>query len=160
MLGEAARVHAIREWSPGPLGARWGATYEELLARPKRARAWQHDRALASAAVRAPGAVRFVESLGDRGEDFRASLLGADPDRVVAAERAIAASSPALRSADAGGIVHYRRRYPGDPYLRLWSGLVLGEQGRRALAAGEFAGAIESGLDRSRAAAYLADSYA
>jgi hypothetical protein len=154
-LGDAAHEYAVRTWSPEVVSGLWGATYGELLARPKRTPVWRRDPVLEAAAGRAPGAARFVESLGDRGEHFRASLLSADRDRVAAAERAIATSSPVLRSADSGGVLHYRRHYPDDPYLRLWSGLVLGEQGRRALAAGEFAGAMKQGLERS--AAYLAE---
>jgi hypothetical protein len=132
--------------------------YEDMLAGSKRTRRWERDPDLAAAAARAPGSARFVESLGHKGIHFRDSLLGGHPEAAVAAERSIAAAPPALWSADSGGILHYRRHYPRDPYLRLWSGLVLAAQGRHALAAGEFAGAIAGGLDRPRCAEYLAAS--
>jgi hypothetical protein len=87
---------------------------------------------------------------------FERSLTAIQPEELLDAERAISASSPALSSASTGGILHYRRRHPEDAYLRLWSGLVLLEQGRPALAAGEFSRAIELGLDHWRASLYLA----
>ncbi len=157
-LGRAARAHALRAWSPSVAAARWNAVYEELLAGSKRTRRCERDSELAAAAARAPGSAQFVESLGDEGAHFRDSLLGTHPEAVIAAERSIAAAPPALWSADSGGILHYRRHYPRDPYLRLWSGLVLAAQRRHALAAGEFAGAITGGLDRSRCAHHLAAS--
>jgi hypothetical protein len=150
-LGRSAHAHAIHAWSPDAAAARWTALYERLLSEAKRTRAWGRDPELTAAAARAPGAVRFIDSLGSRGDEFSVSLMGADPDAVLAADRAIAASSAALRSADCGGILHYRRRYPDDPYVRLWAGLVLGEQGRPALAAGEFAWAARHGVDRAGA---------
>src|SRR4051812_21252009 len=148
-IGRAAREHAIATWSPDVVARDWEAAYADLLSQPKRARSWRRDPELEIAAVRAPGAARFVESLGDAAGPFRTSLLSDEPGRVLAAEREIAASSPMLAGADTGGILHYRGHYRDDPYLRLWSGLVLEEQGRPALAAGEFAGALAAGLDRA-----------
>jgi glycosyltransferase involved in cell wall biosynthesis len=143
-LGRAAREHALATWSPERVMGEWAGAYEELLSWPKREREWRRDPALAGAP---PGAAGFVESLGDRAGAFRASLLCRD----AAAEDEIAASSPVLAGADTGGILHWRRHHPTDPYLRLWSGLVLERQGRPALAAGEFAGARGSGLERAGA---------
>jgi hypothetical protein len=148
-MGRAAREHAIAAWSPTVVARDWEAAYGELLAEPKRARSWRRDPELERAAVRAPGAARFVESLGEAAGPFRTSLLSDDPGRVLAAEHEIATSSPVLAGADSGGILHYRGHYRDDPYLRLWSGLVLEQQGRPALAAGEFAGALAAGLDRA-----------
>jgi glycosyltransferase involved in cell wall biosynthesis len=150
-LGEAARDHARRAWAPAAIGERWATAYEKLLARPKRARRWP----LAAEPSRFPGAARFVRSLGATAPQFAASLTSTDTDHVLAADAEIAASSPVLRSADAGGVLHYRRRYPDDAFLRLWAGLVLARQGRHALAAGEFVGARRLGLEEARVARYL-----
>jgi len=60
-----------------------------------------------------------------------------------------------LASADAGGILHYRRFYPDDAALRFWAGLVLSGHGRPALAAAEFHAALK-GFDQNRCAAWLA----
>jgi hypothetical protein len=65
------------------------------------------------------------------------------------------ASSPAVVCNSDGGILSYRDFYPDDPHLRLWSGLVLRQQGRAAIAAGEFAAAIRLGLDEPRVGRYL-----
>jgi hypothetical protein len=60
-----------------------------------------------------------------------------------------------LANSGGGGILHYRRSYPNDPMLRLWSGLVLLGQGRPALAASEFKAAAKLGCHDSRASLYL-----
>lgn len=157
-LGHAAREHAIRSWSPGPLEAQWKEAYEELLAQPKRVRSWERDSELDALATRAPGAALFVDSLGEQGTEFRTSLVGAGLDEVLAAEAALAASTPGTASAGGGGILHYRRRYPDDSQLRLWSGLVLLRQGHPAVAAAEFVAAIELGFEHWRASLYLAQA--
>ena len=133
--------------------ARLSSVYERVLAMPKRSRRWTavrlspHD-----------GADAFIESLGDTAPEFRQSLLAVNEEEAVVAERCIAAASPVVVDAAAGGVLHYRRAYPDDPYLRLWSGLVLLAHGRPALAAAEFQGAITAGLSRPRLKAYLAEA--
>jgi hypothetical protein len=61
-----------------------------------------------------------------------------------------------LASANGGGVLHYRRAFPQDAYLRLWAGLVLNWQGRPALAVAEFTQAARLGLDHWRVAWYRA----
>jgi hypothetical protein len=101
----------------------------------------------------ATGAEAFVRSLGAAGQDFRSSFAG---DTAAAeSDRRIAAADPALASADAGGVLHYRRSFADDPALRYWSGLILLGQGRPALAAAEFKAAAELGFDRERAVRQL-----
>jgi len=146
-LGDAAREHARRTWSPAAVAADWARVYEELLTRPKRAR----DPLPPIAA----GAESFVAGLGEAAAPFRVSLAAADLDAALAADAEIGASDAVLLSSD-GGLLDYRRRYPEDPHLRLWSGLALRAQGRKALAAGELAGAIRLGCDRRRADPMLA----
>ena len=148
-LGRQAREHARRKWSSARMQARWEEVYGELLERPKRPPGPRLSGGDDS------GAQRFVRSLGSTSPQFATSLTGDDQDRVLAAEQEIGASRHGLDSANAGGVLHYRLRYPNDPHLRLWAGLVLREQGRRALAAGEFAGALRLGLDESRVSPYL-----
>lgn len=145
-LGRAARQHAVRNWSPESVAASWARTYERLMRDPK------HPRPPYRLARR--GAVRFADSVGHAARPFRASLSCTEEESLEA-ERQIAGSPSVLCTAD-GGIVDYRDAYPGDPHLRLWSGLIMYRQGRRALAAGEFAAAIRLGLDHSRVRSYLA----
>ncbi len=145
-LGAAARADAIARWSPEAVAARWTTVYERLMELPKRARP--------SYRLPETGAGRFVESLGDAGQDFRAGLAP-DDEAAARADERIAESADVMVTAD-GGILDYRDRYPGDPHLRLWSGLVLHRQGRAAVAAGEFAAAIRLGLDTGRVRSYLA----
>ena len=142
-LGTAAREHARREWSPAAIAGRWADVHDELLQSPKRSRP--------PLPPAARGAELFVAGLGAEGGPFRDSLDGASHE----ADAPIAQAAPVVVSSD-GGLLDYRRRYPDDPELRLWSGLVLRAQGRNALAAGELAAAIRLGCDPRRAAPALA----
>jgi glycosyltransferase involved in cell wall biosynthesis len=148
-LGRAAREHARRAWAPEAIAERWKDVYRRLLAKPKAERGAQLFGGLEGAAL-------FARTLGDSAPQFERSLTASDTAEQLEAERAIVASSPALASPDAGGVLHYRRRYPDDAHLRHWSGLVLLGQGRSALAAGEFKAAMDLGFDHGRASIYLA----
>jgi hypothetical protein len=144
-LGQAAHEHAVRNWSPASVAPSWARTYERLMRDPKRRRPPYR--------LARRGALRFADSIGDAARPFRAGLSCTE-EAALAAECQIAGSPSVLCTAD-GGILDYRDAYPGDPHLRLWSGLIMYTQGRRALAAGEFAAAIRLGLDRPRLRSYL-----
>lgn len=150
-LGRNAREHARATSSTEELGRRWLSVYEALAARPKRARSWPRE----TGPPGTSGARCFVDALGGAAPHFATSLLSEDVDELFEAERAIAASPPVLRDAD-GGLLHYRRHYPTDAHLRLWTGLVLAHQGRNALAAAEFTRARELGCNHWRVSSYLA----
>lgn len=139
-LAAGARRHARAALSPVAAGRRWRELYGEMMEAPKRPRRWPGP-------PPRPGAELFVASLdkSPAAGPFTASLRGE-----AAADEAIAASSPPLAQGD-GSVLDYRRRFPDDPHLRLWSGLVVERLGRPALAAGEFAAAIRLGIDRARA---------
>ncbi len=154
-LGRSARAHARAHFSPHFAAIRWAQLYADLLRAPKRTRTWPREPEPASGA-RAPGARRVVAALGDAAGAFRISLDSDDQAAVVAAERSIAESTPAMASPGGGGVLHYRRRYVDDAWLRVWSGLILEHQGHHALAAGEFNGALRLGLEHWRVHAYLA----
>ena len=136
-LGDQAREHAAERWSFAKCGGAWADVYSRLLEEPKRERGWGEPPPVS-------GAEAFVATLGPAAERFRASLDG-DAD----ADEWIAESTPAI-GWSTGGVLDYRRRYPDDPYLRLWSGLVLGAAGRNALAAGELTAALRGGIERER----------
>ena len=130
----------------------FAAAYGELRQNPRRAR-WL------SAGGPLTGAAAFIRSLGATAPQFHESHTPVksrvEAARTVAADLEIAASPPALVSPGGGGILHYRRHYPQDPWLRYWSGLVLAHGGRHALAAGEFMAANRLGLASDRVAAHL-----
>ena len=134
-LAEGARSHAEATFSPDATRKMWHTAYEELMTHPKHARA--------EAAWPASGAARFLAGLGG----FTA---GRDPDHALA-------EAPVTMIESDGGVLDYRRRYPDDPDLRLWSGLGLLRQGRHVPAAGELAAAVRLGCDPERAAPYLAE---
>jgi hypothetical protein len=148
-LGKAAREHAVRAWAPEVIASRWRDAYAELLQQPKRLRRVPPIADLEGAPATGRAAARFARTLGSLAPQFERSLTASDTDELLEAERSIAASSPGLASADAGGVLHYRLHHPDDPYLRLWAGLVLLEQGRPALAAAELKRASDLGLSRA-----------
>jgi glycosyltransferase involved in cell wall biosynthesis len=106
-LAAGAREHARRTWAPEAIAGHWTDIYARVLANPRRERPPLFGGGL-------DGADLFVRTLG-----------GAAPQFELGDERAIANSSPVLLSADAGGLLHYRRRYPDDRQLAHWAGLAL-----------------------------------
>lgn len=149
-LGRNARAHAQEFFGAAKSAEQWHLIFEKMLEQPKRMRRWNP-----APAVQESGAELFIRSLGDSSPQFRASMTSGNEDERVANERLIAMSSPVLSGGD-GGILSYRLHYPGDAYLRLWSGLVLQEQGHPALAAAEFVAAQRLGFQEPRVSAYLA----
>ncbi len=144
-LGQNARAHAQKFFSPEKAARQFDEIYRQMMQLPRRQRRWN---------VVSPGtsaADQFVKSLGESAPPFSESLTR----RSEEAERLIAASSPLLAFGE-GGILHYRNTYPQDPFLRLWSGLVLLGQKRPEEASRELQAAIALGLDPARAEPYLA----
>jgi len=166
-LGRGAH-HQARQQGAEQAAQQIAQLYERLLARPKRRRTWGERSAggqpaplrAARAAAGLPGAARFIQSLGGAAPQFALSLRGQNVEEVLDAERQISVSSPALASAGGGGILQYRAYYPRDGHLRLWSGLVLQQWGRPALATGEFAAARALGCAHWRVSWYLAQAAA
>lgn len=142
-LGEAAREHARTAFSPAAVARRWAELYGEMLEIPKR------GRSLGDSAPRF-GAELFLASLGASAGRavFDASRAGG-PVEAAAADDEIARSATVLGTTD-GGVLDYRRRFPDDPWLRYWSGLVLEALARPALAAGELAASARLGIDPAR----------
>lgn len=154
-MGQAGAARARAAFGAANIVPQIEAVYDDVAARPRRARA---------AAARDPrdphpGATALVDALGWAATPFRTSR-DATGDVALAADAVIAGAPPALASADAGGVLHYRRHYPDDVLLRLWAGLVLLGGGRPALAAGEFKVAAAAGFDPARADAHLARAVA
>jgi hypothetical protein len=127
----------------------WSAAYERVMRRPKRSRRLD---------MNGRGAALFVDALAGAAPEFSVSLRSTDDDALIEADGKIACAPGPVTSAASGGVLHYRRRFPDDPMLRLWSGLVLAHSGHPALAVAEFAGAIDQGCGHWRASWYLAQA--
>lgn len=140
-IGRQAALHARASLGAANVAPMIDAVYTDTMALPPR------PRRLAAAT---DGCDAFLRSLGPAAAMFRGSLAGdrACDDRIVRAP-------PVLASADAGGVLHYRRVYPDDAPLRFWAGLVLLGERRAVLAAGEFEAARKLGFDAPRAAEFL-----
>ena len=144
-LGENARARA-RLRTPADVADEWTSLFRELLEHPKTPR---HARPLT-------GAQAFVESLGATAPEFTASLSAVTEEEALEAEARIAVAPPVLVSASGGGILHYRRHYPNDAHLRIWSALVLERAGKHVYAMGELSAARQLGCDAPRVSRYLA----
>jgi hypothetical protein len=155
-LAANAASHARRMFGPDRAAAAFAEWYERLMAGPKRRRSPLFARATPREVP--TGAQLFTQMLGDAVGPFRVSLTSTIADELLDAEAVIALSSPMIVDAGGGGVLHYRRHYPDDPHLRLWSGLVLGAHGRPALAVSEFEAARRLGLNHWRVSWYIADT--
>jgi glycosyltransferase involved in cell wall biosynthesis len=153
-LGEAARDYARQHFGADRAAGPLNRIFEGLLSQPKR------ERRLTDAPADASGAELFAAALGDSAPQFSRSLRPGDRLQLLEAESLIAASSPVLQDEGGGGIFHYRNAYLRDPMLRLWSGLVLMEQGQNARAFSEFQAALSLGLDDWRVKPYQAQAAA
>lgn len=148
LLGEGARRQARERFDPTRWARRTIEVLDELVGEPRRTRGVLPGGG--------PAAAGFVRAMGEHGAPFAISLglhaRAADGD-VDRADDAIGGASANLANGE-GGIVHYRNTYPGDPHLRLWSGLVAASSGRNDLARSELEAAAELGLDDGRPARY------
>jgi len=143
-LGAAAAADARARFGSARLADGLHEAYDALLRASPKARA---------ALPPLRGAQAFLESLDGQGDaDLRGSL--SDGEGATAAEARIACADPNLRDA----ILQYRIYYPDDPWLRLWAGLLLRGEGRRAPAALEFKTCLDHGLDRPRVRGYFEEA--
>lgn len=144
-LGHNAQEFARRTFAPQRAVGQLADLFAALMAQPKRLRAWPDDGVTPAA--------WFIAALGDHAGPFALSYGGASGPARDAAEAEIAAASDLLFRYE-GGIIHYRNRWPEDPYLRYWAGLALAHRGDTARAAGEFRAAAASGLERPETVVY------
>jgi glycosyltransferase involved in cell wall biosynthesis len=141
-MGKNAKAYAEQIFGAENAARKLNGVYGRLLERPKRLREWP------SSGMPATGAGIFLDTLGDAGEAFRISREAPDLRLALAADDRVAAST---RVGFISGILAYRAKYPSDPWLRYWSGLVFDRMGSHAEAAMEYVEAIKSGLPHWRA---------
>ncbi|MFN7983234.1 MAG: glycosyltransferase [Vicinamibacterales bacterium] len=146
-LGAGAAAFARQMFDTGRAAAAYRTLYDAMMQSSPRPRSLGYSSR--------SGAARFVASLGVHGAAFQRSLDDAGISTDCACDAGIADAPSQVVDAASGGVLHYRRLYPGDPHLRLWSGLVLRTLGRRALAAAEFNAATHDPRTARRARAYL-----
>jgi glycosyltransferase involved in cell wall biosynthesis len=153
-LGRNAATYARQVFDSKKAVLKMNDIYRKMLNQPKRKRNWNGTDFQST--EDSPSMI-FVENLGSGGDLFKTSLTSSDNDTLMCVESEIAKASPLLVGGE-GGINQYRNSYPNDPYLRLWSGLCLQENGNHQKAMNEFEAAIELGLDHWRVFWYKAKS--
>jgi glycosyltransferase involved in cell wall biosynthesis len=141
-LGRNALEYARRAFAPQRAVSQFAELFNILMAHPKQARVWPDDGA--------NPAEWFIAALGDHTGPFSISYTGKPGPQLDAADASIAAASDLLLHGE-GGIIHYRNRWPGDPHLRLWTGLALAHRGEHERAGQEFQAAAALGIDRAGA---------
>jgi glycosyltransferase involved in cell wall biosynthesis len=134
-LGNNAQKYAQEYFNPIKSAQTISQAYNQLMGKSKQPYRGLHQK------TKTPSET-FAAALGEGGKPFWTSLQ--QLDGVTAATEAIANSSNVLTMGE-GGIFHYRNVYPNDPYLRLWSGLVLKAQQQQERAQAEFEAAIALG---------------
>jgi glycosyltransferase involved in cell wall biosynthesis len=147
-LGENAAREVRAQFGADKTAAKFDALYGELMRRPKREKSPLHRVGLND------GASRLLESLDGQQDDLKIALTSKDDRALARAEDRIATSPEMLIDT----ILQYRFYFPSDPYLRLWTGLIMQQRGRPALAASEFVVSIRLGNTTKRVHAYLAES--
>lgn len=152
-LGRNARAYAEKNFGVARTAPMLDEIYRQVICMPKRAWLPLSISATADSSRKMSGAELFILSLGEFGRDFDASLHGGSAGRD--ADRRIANASPLLASRQSGGILHYRAHFPNDPFLHMWSGLVLGKMNHHARALIEFRSAIQLGCDIRRLSDYI-----
>ncbi len=159
-LSCGAREHARVMFDGRNTAKQLDLIYKLLMDMPKRQRKWSVstlaglNEDLDTVPKQPSPAQLFTQALGDAGSQFALSMTAQSIEELLAADQKIANSS-LLLSGGEGGIFHYRNYYPNDGYLRLWSGLVLQQQGRQAKAFSEFTAAINLGCKHWRVKNYL-----
>ena len=167
-LGNNARKYALEIFGAENAGKAINPIYEKLMQHPKRDRIWGIP--VGTSLLNLPitledltGEYRqptpaelFIEGLGGTKSEFIVSMTSQDINELFEAEEKIAFSSPLVRSAGSGGIIHYCNSYPNDGYLRLWTGLVLEASQQYPQAIQNYISAINLGCNHWRVAWYLA----
>lgn len=150
-LSQNACAYARAHFGADKSALELSALYDEAVQEHKREHHWTGD----LLDPRFPGASALIESFGSASEPYQSSLRAQDSETAAHAEYTIAHAPVQETNAGGGGILDYRRAYPQDPMLRLWTGLVLGQQSRYALAAAEFHTAQKMGLENPHLETYL-----
>jgi glycosyltransferase involved in cell wall biosynthesis len=156
-VGRNAAATARRDLGAEQTARRFGAIYERMMQMPKRPseplRLPSADKEY-TADDRTTGARLLITSLGEHGSNFLVSMGSNDADVVHRAEERIGNSDASM----AETVLAYRNYFSNDPYLGLWSGLILLRMGRPAMAAAEFKRAITFGCDQWRSHWYLSQA--
>jgi hypothetical protein len=150
-LGANARAYAQEHFGSDQVAVSLDMAYTRAMRFEKHVRAWRGE----TFDARFAGASAFIESIGEFAAPYRASVAASDADEIRAAEKQIAFAPPVESGLNGGGLLDYRNAYAQDAMLRLWTGLVLGQAERFALAAAEFSAARALGLAEARVNTYI-----
>lgn len=160
-LAANARARVGQTFCVATVGRQLHDVYTELMKQPKKQRTWQPSATVLPSgtsprqAVPLPAVDLFLAALDGTASHFIASREAQDDETLREADAQIAQSSPVMCSPAAGGILHYRRRFPHDSFLRFWSGLALEAQGRHVLALAEYVQAAALGFPHPRLHRYI-----
>lgn len=166
-LGQNAKEYARQIFGAENAAKSLNLIYDRLMKFPKRTREWGifldenllyqpvSLQDLTGEPEQYSGAKLFIQSLGDSAPEFIVSMTSPTIQELFEAEQKIATSS-LLLSRGEGSIFQYRNAYQNDPYLRLWTGLVMQHQEQHEQAITEFLAALNLGCNHWRVYWYLA----
>ena len=162
-LGENARDYARKNFGVEKTVEKFNAIYDKLIKKNKRKRTIQSHPKLPNAIKNSlphshSGAEIFMSSLGDFAEPFLTSTTTDNVEKLFQAENEIAHCSLTMRAETRGSVFHYCKVFPKDPFLLLWAGLILQNQGKHKKAMDKFKNAYENGCLHWRVLWYLVQS--
>lgn len=129
-LSENARRVAEEKLSVSKTTKNIEELYDAMLAKEKRSKFPLSGKFFPTPRSTPSGAQIFVTSLGNWGRPFYISMSSSNDEEILMAEKSISESSKILRAPTRGSIRHYKKFFPRDIYLNLWSALVLLKDGK------------------------------
>jgi len=147
-MGAAARERAIRVFSPPRAVREFDDAYAEVLALPTRRRPAIGRRRDQSGRPVPAGVDALLFAFDSKWPAVEESFR-AEGGRAIAADMAIASAGTAWLGRSTGGLLHYLRRHPLDPWLIFWRALGFAGQGLPVRALANFERARELGFPHS-----------
>lgn len=157
-LGVNAAAYARAHFGAKNAARSMNKVYDKLMALPKRYHTWGEEpqnfapKLSKKKSGQKPTSDIFMESMGISENPFLISKHESDTLKQLEADQQISQSSFQVFNS---GIYRYLLHTPEDPYMNLWAGLYLEENGNIAEALSTYASAISAGLSDWRVQWYL-----
>ena len=120
-IGSNAHEHILKNFSSSACFNNLEKIYNELLLKKKKLRVFKN---LIPINDKNYGSKLFIQSLGDKANEFLKSYKNKGRSINIKANHNIKNAEIELRSINKGSLFQYLYYYPNDPYLNFWAGLI------------------------------------